>query len=203
MPDRKEMFDSIKAKLNNQCFDLGVFCNEVEICSHNSNVLTTGAKRNALLEMSRGKFIVFVDDDDDVSDDYVEKIFFTILKHPYIDCIGIEGIITTDGEQQKDWIISIDCKDWYEENDVYLIPVPYWVDTCVVDPDDPEGDMICNPSTSKSLRYARIYDFVKERLKEYFAIIMPSDKNKQGGIEIKEYVPEDDFDRWDSDSEEY
>jgi len=61
-----------------------------------------------------------VDDDDDVSDDYVEKIFFTILKHPYIDCIGIEGIITTDGAQQKDWIISIECKDWYEENDVYF-----------------------------------------------------------------------------------
>jgi len=120
MPERKEMFDSIKAKLTNQCFDLGVFCNEVEICSDNNNVLTTGAKRNALLEMARGKFIVFVDDDDDVSDDYVEKIFFTILKHPFIDCIGIEGIITTDGEQQKDWIISIDCKDWYEENDVYF-----------------------------------------------------------------------------------
>ena len=120
MPDRKEMFDSIKAKLNNQCFDLGVFCNEVEICSHNSNVLTTGAKRNALLEMSRGKFIVFVDDDDDVSDDYVEKIFFTILKHPYVDCIGIEGIITTDGEKQKDWLISIECKDWYEENNKYF-----------------------------------------------------------------------------------
>lgn len=120
LPERKESYDYINKKLMNQCFDLGVFCNEVEICSHNNNVLTTGAKRNALLEMARGKFIVFVDDDDDVSDDYVEKIFFTILKHPYIDCIGIEGIITTDGLQQKNWIISIDCKDWYEENDVYF-----------------------------------------------------------------------------------
>jgi hypothetical protein len=90
-----------------------------------------------------------------------------------------------------------------EENDVYLIPVPYWVDTCVPDPDDPDGEMICNPNTSRSLRYARIYDFVKAQLKKYFSIIMPSDKIKQGEIEIKEYVPEYDSDRWVTDSEEY
>ena len=120
LPERKESYKFINDKLMRQCCDLGVFSGQVEICTINNTVMTTGAKRNALLEMSRGKFIVFVDDDDDVSDDYVEKIFFTILKHPYIDCIGIEGIITTDGMQQKDWIISVDCKDWYEENDVYF-----------------------------------------------------------------------------------
>jgi hypothetical protein len=90
-----------------------------------------------------------------------------------------------------------------EENDVYLIPVPYWVDTCVVDPEDPDGEMVCNPGACKSLRYARIYDFIKDRLKEYFSIIMPSDKIKQGELEIKEYVPEDDFDRWSTNTDEY
>ena len=120
LPERKELYEFIDKKLSKQILDLGVFAKQVEMCTHNSITMTTGAKRNALLEMSQGQFIVFVDDDDDVSDDYVEKIFFTILKHPYIDCIGIEGIITTDGLQQKNWIISIDCKDWYEENDVYF-----------------------------------------------------------------------------------
>jgi len=119
LPERKEMYNLINKKLLNQIFDLGVFSEQVEICTHNNTLMTTGAKRNELLQMSRGKFIVFVDDDDDVSDDYVEKIVFTIMKHPNIDCIGIQGIITTDGEQQKDWFISIDCKDWYEENNIY------------------------------------------------------------------------------------
>lgn len=120
LPERKEMFDAIKKKLSNQIFDLGVFSKDVEICSINNTDMSTGTKRNELLKMSRGKFIVFVDDDDDVSDNYIEKIFFTILKHPYVDCIGIEGIITTDGEQEKEWLISIECKDWYEENDKYF-----------------------------------------------------------------------------------
>lgn len=119
LPERKEMYTFIHKKLLNQIFDLGVFSEQVEICTHNNTLMTTGAKRNELLQMSRGKFIVFVDDDDDVSDDYVEKIVFTIMKHPYIDCIGIEGIITTDGLQQKNWFISIDSKDWYEENNIY------------------------------------------------------------------------------------
>lgn len=120
LPERRELYEYIHKKLSNQILELGVFSKQVEICTHNNVTMTTGAKRNALLEMSRGQFIVFVDDDDDVSDDYVEKIFFTILKHPYIDCIGIEGIITTDGEQQKEWVISVDCNDWYEANGVYF-----------------------------------------------------------------------------------
>jgi len=33
-----------------------------------------GAKRQALVDIARGKYIAFVDDDDDVSDDYVERL---------------------------------------------------------------------------------------------------------------------------------
>ena len=35
---------------------------------------STGLKRDALLQASRGKYVAFVDDDDDVSDNYVREI---------------------------------------------------------------------------------------------------------------------------------
>lgn len=40
-----------------------------------------GEKRTALLGMARGRFLAFVDDDDDVSDDYV-KILVTAIRGP-------------------------------------------------------------------------------------------------------------------------
>ena len=35
---------------------------------------TIGEKRDALVQMSRGRFVAFCDDDDDVADDYIEAI---------------------------------------------------------------------------------------------------------------------------------
>lgn len=78
-----------------------------------------GEKRNDLLKMANGKFVVFIDDDDMVSDDYVEKIVKAILENPEADCIGIKGIITFDGNNEKKWEISKDFGSWYESNNIY------------------------------------------------------------------------------------
>lgn len=43
---------------------------------------TIGAKREALVEMARGKYMAFVDDDDDVSDDYVSSLLEGISHNP-------------------------------------------------------------------------------------------------------------------------
>lgn len=48
-----------------------------------------GNKRQSLLENSKGKYIVFIDDDDDIADIYVEKILTAIQSKP--DCIGFRG----------------------------------------------------------------------------------------------------------------
>ena len=37
-----------------------------------------GAKRQALADIARGEYIAFVDDDDDISDDYVARILYAI-----------------------------------------------------------------------------------------------------------------------------
>jgi len=39
---------------------------------------TIGAKRQALVDIARGQYIAFVDDDDDVSDDYISSILAAI-----------------------------------------------------------------------------------------------------------------------------
>ena len=41
-----------------------------------------GLKREALMEMARGKYMAFVDDDDDISDDYVDSLLEGISHNP-------------------------------------------------------------------------------------------------------------------------
>lgn len=76
-----------------------------------------GTKRNKLLEQAKGDYIVFADDDDSLAYNYVEKILEAIESGP--DCIGISGVITTNGKNEKPWHISKDYGHWYEANGVY------------------------------------------------------------------------------------
>jgi glycosyltransferase involved in cell wall biosynthesis len=68
--------------------------------------ITVGAKRNKLLEMARGKYVVFVDDDDRVAGDYVARILDAVKTSP--DAVGITGIITWDLRNPKMFRHSMD-----------------------------------------------------------------------------------------------
>jgi hypothetical protein len=58
--------------------------------------MTVGEKRNNLLDIAKGERIVFVDDDDYVSDNYIDKLLeYSELDY---DCIGIGVQFTKDGE---------------------------------------------------------------------------------------------------------
>ncbi len=59
-----------------------------------------GEKRNTLLNMAKGKFLVFIDDDDRVSDDFISSIISEINKHPDADCICYEMLCTINGARQ-------------------------------------------------------------------------------------------------------
>lgn len=39
-----------------------------------------GAKRNDLMSLARGRYISFIDDDDDVADDYIKRIYKTLTR---------------------------------------------------------------------------------------------------------------------------
>jgi glycosyltransferase involved in cell wall biosynthesis len=58
---------------------------------------SVGLKRDTLLRMARGKYVAFVDDDDDVSDDYVESILEATEKN--VDVITFLQRASIDGQK--------------------------------------------------------------------------------------------------------
>lgn len=97
----------------------------VEILVYPDNgEITTGKKRNELLQSAIGDYIAFVDDDDLVSPDYVSKILRALESKP--DCCSLQGEIEMTIKQQKGsqrvkrlFKHSLQYKSWYTENDVY------------------------------------------------------------------------------------
>ena len=59
---------------------------------------TISEKRNDLLQMARGKYVAFMDDDDAVSKDYMSSILNAIDKHNGVDCISFNQWCSIDGE---------------------------------------------------------------------------------------------------------
>jgi glycosyltransferase involved in cell wall biosynthesis len=75
-----------------------------------------GRKRNELIARAKGEYVAFIDDDDLVSDDYVERIRAATQDSP--DCVGIEGVITFNGTNPRRFIHSIQ-HTWRQEGGVY------------------------------------------------------------------------------------
>ena len=118
IPSRKVMFESLLSEIQKQIF-VSKYKSKVEIWHDDSLDVTTGKKRNLLLEKAHGKFSVFIDDDDLISEDYVVKILSCIEDNPNADCIGIKGQIITNGTHIKEWEISKDFGRWYEDDKKY------------------------------------------------------------------------------------
>ena len=87
---------------------------DVEVLIESDNAsMTTGHKRNLLLKRSTGKYVVFIDDDDMVAPTYVADILKAAESNP--DAIVFNGIMTTNGRDERKWFIS---KDYgYEAKD--------------------------------------------------------------------------------------
>jgi glycosyltransferase involved in cell wall biosynthesis len=72
--------------------------NDIEILGLLDNYKKTiGEKRNDLLQMSKGKFIIFIDDDDRITDDFLSEILLAIDNNPTADCIVYDMICTING----------------------------------------------------------------------------------------------------------
>lgn len=121
---RKARFFSLMEELDRQrgAFPPGY----VEILSLSDNKeMNLGRKRNLLLEMAAGRYVVFIDDDDWIGPDYVKNILNAIVEEEP-DCIG--------------WLIDCEFRDlggglrktaraicsnryngWQENNDGYDI----------------------------------------------------------------------------------
>lgn len=78
--------------------------------------IPTGRKRNELIQHARGKYVVFVDDDDWVPDYYVEEILKAAQNDS--DCITFRGWMTTDGRSRVNFVLRKGEK-YEERNGVY------------------------------------------------------------------------------------
>lgn len=94
--------------------------NDVEILSIvDDRSMTTGKKRNYLLHMSSGQYVCFIDDDDDISHDYISQIVRNANSNT--DCFSLNGeIIFSDGYSRK-FYHSLKYDKWVDDhtNKVY------------------------------------------------------------------------------------
>jgi hypothetical protein len=88
IPKRLDHLKVIINKLENQ-ISKNNLDKQVEILSIVDNCQrTVGLKRQNLLDISVGKFIAYLDDDDNISDNYIEKIVESIKLNPTVDVIS-------------------------------------------------------------------------------------------------------------------
>lgn len=105
LPGRKAHFNNLKENLTAQLIELGMR-SAVEIIEDSRiQPITTGEKRNYLLQSATGKYVWFIDDDDDIEPGAIAKVLAAALKQP--DVIAINGYMTTDGAQRVDWEIRL------------------------------------------------------------------------------------------------
>lgn len=93
---RKLKFQKLLAKLEHQVEKKQLGTQVEFVIAGDDGELTIGSKRNQLMNRARGHFIVFIDDDDDVHEDYVGLIVDALRSHPDIDCLGMRGEMIFD-----------------------------------------------------------------------------------------------------------
>ena len=79
-----------------------------------------GYKRNQLLANASGKYTCFVDDDDDVHEQYIAMIYQKLLED--CDCVKLVGIYHHIGFMKRKFIHSILYNSYFEKDQVYYRP---------------------------------------------------------------------------------
>lgn len=100
--ERERIFEPLRKKIETLIapYNDGGF-NQIEIVINKDNrEKTTGQKRNELVDAAKGKFSVFIDDDDDIPVHYITSIISAIGRRETVDCIGFKGIITWNGKKE-------------------------------------------------------------------------------------------------------
>ena len=85
--------------------------------------MSIGQKRNMLLMQSHGEYVSFVDDDDMVPNDYVDRIVTALAKHNP-DCTSLTGRIVFSDGYSRPFVHSLRHDRWIDdhENKVYYRP---------------------------------------------------------------------------------
>ncbi len=122
LENRREQFARIYGKLSDQIRRNGLE-EEVEILfDRDGGSLPTGQKRNRLMGLARGRFIVFVDDDDDVHDRYAHLIVDALKANPETDVVGIWAEVRFRGRHPRRINFSVRHASYEARNQQYTRP---------------------------------------------------------------------------------
>jgi len=83
---------------------------------------TVGEKRNQIAALAKGRFLTFVDDDDLVTDDYVETLLAEIGKAPDTDCFVFNAWITEGGKDGKLTKFGVEYAHELRDDVYYRLP---------------------------------------------------------------------------------
>ena len=101
LSSRSHLLAELRKELNGQ---IGLKSEIEVIASTDDGTKTVGQKRNELIQSASGEYVVFIDDDDQISDNYVHEIMKALESNP--DCIGLLGYMTTNGGRPKAFKLS-------------------------------------------------------------------------------------------------
>lgn len=109
---REAMLNSLLKNLYNQIIEGNYYCDVEVLVERDNKEMTSGAKANLLLSKAKGHYIVFIDDDDEVSSEYIKLILKATESNP--DCVGTRGTYSIDGRGSIEWELS---KDFIDSDD--------------------------------------------------------------------------------------
>ena len=101
LPNRVESLTHLLKQLTEQIERYGLN-DVVEVLYLGDNKsLSVGDKRNQLIEMATGENVAFVDDDDEVSENYINALWEAISFNPHLDVYNFVVQITQCGKDPK------------------------------------------------------------------------------------------------------
>jgi hypothetical protein len=130
----KRMFDDrfLPRIVNKLLFQIGDRKDVELIILGDNKKITVGKKRDRLIQMAQGEFVVLIDDDDDVSEDYIKTVCNIIEKHPNIDVISHAQKAIIDGDE---WVVDFSLA---HDRTPPLEQLSHWYqDGFVDDPENP------------------------------------------------------------------
>jgi glycosyltransferase involved in cell wall biosynthesis len=108
---REEKLERLLSILNSQ----GEFPSVEILIEKDNKEISIGSKRQELLEKAKGEYVSFIDDDDEVSDDYISQILKAIEYNH--DAIGFKIECTFNGTGKCMASASKRYADWGENQD--------------------------------------------------------------------------------------